>query len=95
MRPRFDKAIAGALPGEASGKISDVNVFPNPSEGRYFISGEVDHLQVLDPQGQIQNVPWQKVENGAWIDLSTRQKGIYLLRIWQGTRTQTKRIILK
>lgn len=95
MRPRFDKAIAAALPGENPVGGSPVNVFPNPSEGRYFIVGEVDRIQVLDRQGQERNVPWQKVENGAWVDLSTQQKGIYLLRIWQGERPQTKRIILK
>lgn len=95
MRPRFDKAIAEALPGEVSGEASTVNVFPNPSEGRYFISGQVDRIQVLNRQGQERHVPWQKIENGAWVDLSTQQKGIYLLRIWRGNQPQTRRVILK
>lgn len=94
MRPRFDKEIANNFPGEANEVSTEVKVFPNPSNGRFYISGDVTQIQVFDNYGNRQNVEIDQRSRGVWIDLSKNKKGIYLLKFFIDGRPAAQRVIL-
>ncbi len=94
MRPRFDKATAAIfVPGQTVITPS-VTVFPNPSNGAFYIEGEVNQLRVFDNWGQAKTIRTREEDNGVWVDLSENKKGIYLLKFLRQGKVVTKRVIL-
>lgn len=94
MRPRFDKEIALNPPGAAGEVAPDVQVFPNPSQGRFYVAGEATEIQVFDNYGNQQNFTIDQRNRGVWIDLSKNKKGIYLLKFFIEGKPVAKRVIL-
>lgn len=94
MRPRFDKEIAANFVPAGEAAPSEVKVFPNPSNGEFYIAGEVDQLKVFDNWGQAKTIRVREERNGVWVDLSANKKGIYLLKFLRQGKIVTKRIIL-
>lgn len=94
MRPRFNKEVAASfIP--PSGIVEEApNVYPNPSEGRVFIEGQIESLTVYDSWGNEAFYQASEAERGVWLDLSRNKKGIYLLKFSKRGNTFTKRIIL-
>lgn len=77
----------------------DIVVYPNPSNGMFHIKSLVTCIRDLE----IYNVTGKKVYSSSRmnqqgsneIDVPTLQKGVYLVRINDGERTYTKRIVVK
>lgn len=94
MRPRFDKETAAnqTPPNNESGPI--VDIYPNPSSGRFFINGPASNIQVFDNFGQASSFIVTKELNGTWVDLRKNKNGIYLLKFLSEGKLVTKRVIL-
>ena len=77
---------------------SSVNVFPNPSSGKFTISSEVMNnstISVYNAEGKVvlENVKLTKLEQT--IDLGNVRKGVYILKIKNDTKSETIRIIVE
>lgn len=94
MRPRFDKEIALNPPGAGGEAAPDIQVFPNPSQGRFYVAGEATDIQVFDNYGNQQNFVLDERNRGVWIDLSRNKEGIYLLKFFVNGKPVAKRVIL-
>jgi len=94
MRPRFDKAIAQAQPSVGGETNPEVAIFPNPSDGRFYIAGNATQLEVYDNYGSRQAFTLDQRDRGVWIDLSENKKGIYLLKFFIDGKPVAKRILL-
>jgi hypothetical protein len=74
-------------------EISDFNIYPNPSRGKFVISDLKfipDKIEIFDSRGQQINY-CQKMNE---IDLSGNTNGIYFLRIWKDNAILTRRFTL-
>ena len=95
MRPRFDKEVAANSNGSGGDAVPLIEVFPNPSEDRFFIAAPINQLEVYDNYGHRRPYLMEKVDGGVWIDLSKNKNGIYLLKFLNGAKPEAKRVILK
>ncbi len=75
-----------------------LNVFPNPSNGRFTVSFGAalsGKLEIFDAAGQlIQSIPVNETMQTE-IDLENNAKGIYLLRFTNENQSEIKRIIVQ
>jgi len=94
MRPRFDKELATTFPGQTGDAAPDVSIFPNPTNGRFYIAGNVDAIEVFDNYGNQQNFNLDKRQRGVWVDLSKNKKGIYLIKFFIDGKPVARRVIL-
>jgi len=94
MRPRFDKEVAVNLPGAAPDPSQNVKVYPNPSEGRFYIQAEATSIEVFDNYGNRQPFLLDERNRGIWVDLSGSKKGIYLLKFLVDGKPVAKRVVL-
>lgn len=76
----------------------EITIFPNPSNGKFFVQGLMPDVQRLD----IYNVLAEKVFSASYlqqstseIDLSTIPKGFYFVKISYKEKTYTKRIVIQ
>ncbi len=79
---------------EGPGPDPGVSIFPNPSEGRFSVSGAVLRLDVFDVFGRLvysSGGPNGPVE----LDLSSRPKGVYLCRGISGGGLFTRKLIVR
>ncbi|MEL6633038.1 MAG: T9SS type A sorting domain-containing protein, partial [Bacteroidota bacterium] len=78
-----------------------IQVAPNPTEGRFHVKSEMINvpnlfIEVVDVQGRIVYQYQQGNVSGSFdhaIDISDQALGIYVLRISDGVREVTQRII--
>jgi len=76
-----------------------VTLYPNPSTGNISIFSSnliIDKIEIINVFGEdiysIKNYQQQKSKE---IDLSNFPKGLYFVRIWDGVRSMTKKLVLK
>lgn len=97
-----DKALVGTETKEALA-INDISFYPNPSDGRFDIELDTPgdapvQFVIVDAQG---NEVFNKIitpQNGyvqQEVDLSKKDKGIYVLKVTQGKAALTKRLIVE
>lgn len=83
-------------------KVEDVNYYPNPSAGKFSLQfkapAKPTSVKVLSLEGkEIYNEELSSFE-GSYeneIDLSDQKRGIYLLRVQQGSRAINKKIVIE
>ncbi len=79
---------------EIAGKYH-IRIFPNPSTGKLFISGEkIRHIEILNQEGKsIQKFPVQR--DNIRLDLSQYARGVYFIKFDLKDEAFTRKIILK
>ena len=95
IRPVFGK---GNGSGEVTGveeTISETSIYPNPSQGVFFISTVVDHAELIDLTGRKILIKSEMVNNQTQITILHPETGIYLLRTYKHHRWLTNKVILK
>lgn len=95
MRPRFDKDIAASFDPSGGEAREIIDIFPNPSSGRFYIAADVNFLQVYDNYGNRQAFTTEEKDRGTWIDLSKNKNGIYLLKFLSNGKPVAKRVVLQ
>ena len=97
-----DKVLAGV--GKASPLVlKDISFYPNPSDGRFDMSLESESndevkITVLDSDGNEVINKSANPENGLCefqIDLTKEEKGNYVLKVIQGKKALSKRLVLE
>jgi hypothetical protein len=80
-----------------SGKI--ISILPNPSNGKFQIRGlatDVRRLEIYDALGkEVYSISEFKRQESHEIDLSRYPKGIYFVKIYDGAKTYTEKIVIK
>lgn len=71
-------------------KVSEITVFPNPSEGVFKISQEVDSWTVLNDLGQD-----LVTGSGNEVNVSDLESGSYMIQLNKDGESVTKRIVIK
>lgn len=97
-----DKKLVGADKTETL-QLNDISFYPNPSDGRFeleidAINDDPIHLMIVDDQGNEVYNRTASPTNGFFrknIDLSDEGKGLYVLKVEQGGKALTKRIIVE
>ena len=83
-------------------KVNDINYYPNPTDGRFNLQFQAAEkpttVQILGMDGR--SVYQEEISDfsGSYqneLDLSNQKRGIYLLRIQQGSRTINKKIVIE
>ncbi len=95
MRPRFDKEIAANFNPSGGEAREIIDVFPNPSTGRFYIAADVNSLEVYDNYGNRQLFSTEEKDRGVWVDLSRNKNGIYLLKFFSNGKPVAKRVVLQ
>jgi len=96
-----DKMLAG-VDKSSPLVLRDISFYPNPSDGRFEMSLESDsdaavEIIVLDENGSEVIKRNERPENGTCsfqIDLTKQEKGKYVLKVVQGKRALSKRLVL-
>ncbi len=94
IRPVFGK-------GNGSGEITSIEtleepgIYPNPSQGVFFLSTIVDRVEVIDLTGRKVTIESEIVNNQTQITLLHPETGIYLLKTYQQNRWVTRKILVK
>ncbi|SMO72953.1 Por secretion system C-terminal sorting domain-containing protein [Saccharicrinis carchari] len=97
---RTDKVdVVVQLPVSADDKVQDtyITVFPNPSKGMVYISGEVDkahRIQVFDMSGRSVYISGPSEETPMQLDLNHLSKGMYNILIFIDKKVISKKVVI-
>ena len=90
------------LEGSKALKVDDLNYFPNPNEGRFTLQFQAakkpTSVQVLSLDGRSVYEEELSDVSGTYnnqIDLSAQKRGIYLLKIQQGSKSMNRKLVLE
>lgn len=74
--------------------ISEVTVYPNPNNGQFQIdlASETADIVVYDAAGKM--IVKKSISDNEVIDMTSAQKGIYLMVITSGSEVSTKRVVI-
>ena len=74
-------------------EIADVKVYPNPANSKINISSQfkIDKIDLYDMLGKL--ILTNKSESNV-IDVSAITNGMYLLKIYSGERSSTKKLVI-
>ena len=92
IRPHFGKSdiITGVIEREES-----LQVFPNPSEGEFYLHGKYDHLEIIAITGQSISFTTQHEEDDTRIVIPNPTSGLYILKIVRGNALETRKIVIE
>ncbi len=100
---KLPETIANARETELGDQLKDLNYYPNPSEGRFTLSFQLKkkadtNVAIYDLQGR--KVYEEKLADfsGTYkneIDLSQRDKGMYILKVTQGKKALVKKLVVE
>lgn len=92
----FTNNELGAFLGNKTFAADAISVLPNPASDKVIVSGsqKIDQVEIYSLLG---NKIDARSENGSerTIDVSTFSKGVYLLRITSGNKSETRKLIVK
>ena len=94
IRPVFGKGD-GIITGLTETNSSPIQFYPNPSNGSFMISGEVDQIQVYDLTGRPVLFNMTSELNEKKVVLSSVPKGIYILRLLSDGTATSHRIMVE
>ena len=93
LRPVFGSGVVDVSVGIDNREIAHA-VYPNPTDGVFFIDGNIRELKIISLTGQ--PVSYRSITHDARteIRLDTDIPGMYLLRYYEGGALRTRKIIL-
>jgi hypothetical protein len=92
IRPRFGKAtvITGI-----EDDPNPVSIYPNPTQGEFYMKGRVDNLQVITLTGQRVSFRVEHMEDTKKIMLQGATPGLYIVRYQSGSKIYTNKILVR
>ena len=95
IRPVFGKGDGAGDEVTGVGEIIKESIYPNPSQGIFYISSSIDQVEVIDLTGRKMVIESEIVNEHTRITLSDPVPGIYLLKTYQHHRWVSLKIIIK
>ncbi|MBX2945037.1 MAG: T9SS type A sorting domain-containing protein [Cyclobacteriaceae bacterium] len=93
LRPRFGK---GNVVTSSEGRQQpEVSIYPNPNFGEFFMEGEPQGLTILNAGGHPVVFETEQLDNRMRITITYPIRGLYLVRYFNGTAWQTKKIVVQ
>jgi hypothetical protein len=92
LRPVFGEG--GPIVG-IEDRTEHFDIYPNPSAGSFYISGNPDHVEMISTSGQKIFIQLEDSGDKIRIDAANARAGLYLLRISKGAVTSTHKIIIR
>jgi hypothetical protein len=80
---------------ESEDEESKLRIYPNPVTERLFIEGDTDAINIIDPYGRELNLPLESDSEVKIINFTGLQKGVYVLKLLQGEKSISKRILVR
>jgi hypothetical protein len=94
IRPVFGKgALVTAADKPAIAK--KFKIYPNPTDGKLTIEGEIDALSVYDPTGRLVYLDRFNKKKEQRLDLSIFPAGLYLFKVTQGGTIFSERVLFE
>nr|WKN36830.1 T9SS type A sorting domain-containing protein [Tunicatimonas sp. TK19036] len=98
IRPRFDRDLVDFLldaPTDPVEPVKDVvKIYPNPTDGLFWVEGRFDLVTVIDLFGQIL-VTKQSVPGKTSLDMSSFPRGMYLVKVQKEGNITTHKILVR
>ncbi|HMP99550.1 MAG TPA: T9SS type A sorting domain-containing protein, partial [Cyclobacteriaceae bacterium] len=93
IRPVIGKAT-GLITGVAPSEKNHVKVWPNPShDGKFWLAGKVNAMEIRNQFGQAIRFNQTQYPDFLEIDLQDQTRGMYILRIHDGSKLQSIKLI--
>ncbi|HEY3430199.1 MAG TPA: T9SS type A sorting domain-containing protein, partial [Cyclobacteriaceae bacterium] len=92
MRPKFGHAIVPTtgLPEEEH----PVVIYPNPSNGDFYLKGLVDNIHILTITGQPVAFTMEEQGDEKKVNMATVSRGVYILTYRSGQKVYTEKLII-
>jgi hypothetical protein len=92
IRPVFGFRQAVGLDDDVA--LRDIRVYPNPATGYFIVEGSADRISLCDVQGR-ELMRAGPVEDFLRMEVPQHLSGIYLVRLWQGQRIRTFKLMVR
>lgn len=76
-------------------QLSNISIYPNPSNGLFTISGIVAPVDLVVTNAQGQETFRSTVKNNAQLDLSSLPNGIYFVKLMSENSVRIEKVVLK
>lgn len=91
IRPVFGKG-EGVITGLPTQEINRVQFYPNPSNGNFIVTGEVNSIQVYDITGRSVGFTVERTHEEQRVQLLHASPGLYILRLFNSSGVSSHRI---
>ena len=91
IRPVFGKGES-VITGLSSREVNPVQFYPNPSNGSFIITGEVDTIKIYDITGRAIDIAVEKAPEGHRVQFLNAHSGLYIMRLFNSTGVSSHRI---
>ncbi len=77
-------------------RAQQVTVYPNPGNGNFIVAGvQINAIEVFDVLGKVVYAKTFIDAAQHQINLTHQQKGVYLMKVWQGEKISVKRLVIE
>jgi hypothetical protein len=94
IRPIFGKGNIDPTTGVEEQLESRYAVYPNPSDGTFYIDGNPDKVEMMSVTGQRIEIQTEKVDDRLMASVN-EPSGLYILRTFKGRSSFTQKIIIR
>lgn len=91
IRPVF--GVAGPIVGIEKEASSAFKLFPNPTSGSFYITGNPDRIEIISPAGTPIPFQQEKHEDRLLVTLSPTNRGVIMVVMRKGSVIETKKIV--
>jgi hypothetical protein len=76
-------------------EIDRFNVYPNPSDGKFYVSGHPDEIELISPSGRKVEINISKQGENTQVTVPNGASGLYVLLLRTGNQKQISKIIIR
>ena len=93
IRPVFGEP--GVVVGNEKESTTAFDVYPNPSQGIFYINAHPDQVELIAATGQKVPLTFAKEDDRTRITVPATTSGVFILRMRKGSAIETRKIILQ
>lgn len=91
IRPVFGKGgVVAGLPD-----VPDVNAFPNPSPGTFYLSTATDRVEIFDLAGRAVSFSSEVIDQRTRIEMHSPNPGLYILKTISNQKVVSQKIMVR
>jgi hypothetical protein len=93
LRPVFGKGKAGPTTGLEESEVK--TIYPNPSQGTFYVGGHPDHIQVFDITGRPISIETVQFQNEMEIKIPGATPGLYIVKSSESGKAFVSRLVIR